>query len=69
VDSGKVALLGGMLAVGSALAVAVHSIGSSAAVVIASARWVSVFEVAAVASEIEGTANTLASVAGSSMVA
>jgi hypothetical protein len=55
--------------VGSALAVAVHSIGSSAAVVIASARWVSVFEVAAVASEIEGTANTLASVAGSSMVA
>jgi hypothetical protein len=69
VDSGKVALLGGMLAVGSALAVDVHSIGSSAAVVIASTRWVSVSEAAAVASEIEGTANTLASVAGSSMVA
>jgi hypothetical protein len=32
VDSGKVALLGGMLAVGSALAMAVHSIGSSAVV-------------------------------------
>jgi hypothetical protein len=52
---GKVALPGRMLAMGSIVAVAVHSTGSPAAVVIAS--------------EIEGAAFALASEASSSMVA
>jgi hypothetical protein len=54
---------------GSIVAVAVHSTGSPAAVVIASACWVSTSEAVVVASEIEGAAFALASEASSSMVA
>jgi hypothetical protein len=69
VCSGKVALPGTMLVVGSIVAVAAHSASSSAVVVTASARWVSAFEAAAVASGIEGAAFALAYTAGSSVVA
>jgi hypothetical protein len=69
VYSGKVALLGGMLDVGSTMAVAVHSARSSATVVATSACWVSASEVVTVASEIEGAASALAYVADSFMVA
>jgi hypothetical protein len=69
VHSRKVALMGGMLAVGSVMAVAIHSTGSSAAVVAASEHWVSASGVVVVASEIEGAAFALASMASSSMVA
>jgi hypothetical protein len=51
------------------MVVAVHSVSSSAMVVAASACWVSASKAAAVASEIEGAAFALASVAGSSAVA
>jgi hypothetical protein len=57
------------MAVGSTMAVAAHSVGSSTMVVAASARWVSASEAAAVASGIEGVAFVLASMDGSSMVA
>jgi hypothetical protein len=67
--SRKVALPGGMLAVGSVIAVAIHSTGSSAVVVTSSQRWVSTSEAVAVTSGIEGTAFALASMAGSSVVA
>jgi hypothetical protein len=58
-----------MLAVGSVMAVAAHSTGSSATVVAASAHWVSTFDFAVVASRIEGAAFAFASAAGSSVVA
>jgi hypothetical protein len=58
----KVVLLGRMLATRSVMAVAAHSAGSSVAVVVASG-------VAAVASEIEGTAVALASTTSSYVVA
>jgi hypothetical protein len=58
-----------MLAVGSDVVVAVYSTGSSAVVVAASERWVSASEAMTVASRIGGTAFTLASAAGSSVVA
>jgi hypothetical protein len=54
---------------GSVMAVVVHSAGSFAMVVAASERWVSTSEAVTVASEIEGTAFALASMASSSMVA
>jgi hypothetical protein len=69
VHSGKVALPGGMLAVGFVMAVAAHSTSSSAAVVVTSECWVSSYGVADTASEIEGAVFALASVAGSSVVA
>jgi hypothetical protein len=56
VCSGKVALSGGMLDVGSVVAVAVHSIGSSAVMVASFEHWVSATKVVAVASRIEDTA-------------
>jgi hypothetical protein len=65
VYSGKVALPGGMLGVCSVVAVAIHSASSFAA----SARWVSASEAMTIASEIEGAAFALASMAGSSVVA
>jgi hypothetical protein len=60
-----------MLAIGSVVAVAAHSTGSSAVVVTASACWVSASEAMTVASRIEGVAFAfaLASVFGSSVVA
>jgi hypothetical protein len=58
-----------MLAMGSIVAVVVHSAGSFAMVVAASERWVSTSEAVTVASEIEGTAFALTSMASSSMVA
>jgi hypothetical protein len=57
------------MAVGSTMAVAAHSVGSSTMVVAASACWVSASEAVAVASGIEGVAFVLASMDGSSMVA
>jgi hypothetical protein len=69
VHFGKVALLGGMLAVSSVVAVAVHSTGSSVAMVTASERWVPASGATTVASKIEGAAFALASTAGSSMMA
>jgi hypothetical protein len=57
------------MVVGSTMAVAAHSVGSSTMVVAASARWVSASEVAVVASGIEGVAFVLASMDGSSVVA
>jgi hypothetical protein len=69
VHSGKVALLGGMLVVGSVVVVAVHSIGSSVAVVAASRCLVSPSGVVAIASGMEGAAFALASMAGSSTMA
>jgi hypothetical protein len=68
VYSGKVALPGRMLAVGSTVAVVVHSIDSFAAVVSASMCWVSASEAVADASKIVGAAFALASVVGSSAV-
>jgi hypothetical protein len=68
VYSGKVALPGRMLAVGSTVAVAVYSVDSSAAVVSASMCWVSASEAVADASKIVGAAFALASVVGSSTV-
>jgi hypothetical protein len=65
----KVALSGGMLVVGSIMAVAIDSTNSSVAVVAASERWVSTFEAATIASGIKGAAFALASAAGSSVVA
>jgi hypothetical protein len=65
----KVALPGGILVVRFDTAVAAHSTGSSAMVVIASEHWVSAYEAATVASRIVGAAFALAPVAGSSMVA
>jgi hypothetical protein len=49
VSSGKVAPPGGMLAVHSAVVMAVHSTGSSAVVVAASVHWVTASEAVAVA--------------------
>jgi hypothetical protein len=69
VCSRKVALPGEKLAVGSVVAVVVHSTGSSVAVVTASEHWVSASGATAIASEIEGAAFVLAYVAGSSAVA
>jgi hypothetical protein len=69
VHSGKVALPGGMLVVGSVVAVAVHSTGSSTTVVAASEHWVSGSRIVAIASEIEGVAFALPSVPSSSVVA
>jgi hypothetical protein len=66
---GKVALPGRTMAMGSIMAVATHSADSSTAVVAASVCWVSTSEAIAVASEIEGAAFALASVASSSAVA
>jgi hypothetical protein len=66
---GKVVLLGGMQAVGSAMAVAVHFAGSVAAVVATFERWASASGVAPIASKVEGTAFALALVVGSSVVA
>jgi hypothetical protein len=57
-----------MLAVGSIMAVAEYSIGSSTAVVATSAHWVSTSEAATIASGIEGTAFALPLLAGSSVV-
>jgi hypothetical protein len=62
-------LPGGMHAVGSAMAVAVHFAGSVAAVVATSKRWASTSRVVPIASEVEGTAFALTLVAGSSAVA
>jgi hypothetical protein len=69
VCSGKVALLGEMLTMGSVVVVAVHSTSSSTVVVIASERRVSASEAVAVASGIEDDVFALTSVADSSMVA
>jgi hypothetical protein len=69
VHSGKVALPGRMLVVGSIMAVVVHSACSFATVVAASEHWVSTSGAMAVASEIEGDAFVLASAAGSIVVA
>jgi hypothetical protein len=69
VYSGKVALSGGMLAAGSIVVVVVHSIGSSVVVIATSEHWVSTSGAVAIASEIEGTAFALTSMAGSSVVA
>jgi hypothetical protein len=69
VHSGKGALSGGMLAAGSVMAVAANAIGLSAAVVAVSERRVSASGAMTIASEIEGAAFALASVAGSSVVA
>jgi hypothetical protein len=69
VHYGKVALSGGMLAMGPVMAVVIHSTGSSVAVVTASEHWVSASGATAIASEIEGAAFVLAYVAGSSAVA
>jgi hypothetical protein len=55
--------------VGSDVAVAVHSVTSSDAVVPASEHWVSAFEATAVASGIGGAAFALASAASSSVLA
>jgi hypothetical protein len=52
---------------GFAMVVAIHSTSSSAVVVAASTHWVSTSEAATVASETEGTAFALASMAGSSV--
>jgi hypothetical protein len=57
-----------MLAVGSVLAVAIHSTGSSAAAVAASECWVSASEATAIASRIERAAFALASAASSFVV-
>jgi hypothetical protein len=69
VHSRKAALPDRMLAAGSIVAVVVHSSCSSTVVVSGSEHWVSTFKVVAIASEIEGAAFALASVAGSSVVA
>jgi hypothetical protein len=57
-----------MLVVGSDVAVAVHSAGSSTVMVTAFERWVSASEAATVASGIGGATFALASVADSSAV-
>jgi hypothetical protein len=57
-----------MLAMASVMAVAIHSACSSAAVVAVSKRWVSASRAMVVASEIEGIAFALSSVARSSTV-
>jgi hypothetical protein len=54
--------------VGSVLAVAIHSTGSSAAAVAASECWVSASEATAIASGIERAAFALASTASSFVV-
>jgi hypothetical protein len=57
-----------MLAVGSTVAVVVHSVDSSAVVLSASMCWVSASEAVADASKIVGAAFALASVVDSSAV-
>jgi Na+/proline symporter len=69
VHSGKVALPGGMLGVGSVMVVAVHSTCLSTVMVAASERWVYASGVVAIASKIEGAAFALAFVVGSSVEA
>jgi hypothetical protein len=69
VCSGKVALLDGMLAVGSTVAVAAHSAGSSTVVVTASVHCVLASEAVVVTSGIGGTTFALVYVAGSFAVA
>jgi hypothetical protein len=69
VYSGKVALPGRMLAVGSIMVVAGHSAESSATMVTASKRWVPTSEATTVASEIAGATFALTSMADSSVVA
>jgi hypothetical protein len=69
VCSGKVALPGGMLVVGSIVAVATHFVGSSATVVAPSECWVYASEATTVASIIEDAAFQLAPMIGSSVVA
>ena len=64
-----VALPGGRLAAGSVMAVAVHSVDSSAVVVAASEYLAYASGTAAVASDIEGAAFALTAAAGSSAVA
>jgi hypothetical protein len=55
--------------VSSVVAVAVHSTGSSTAVVTASEHWIPASGATTVASEIEGAAFALASMTGSSVMA
>jgi hypothetical protein len=62
-------LPGGMLVVGSIMAVVVHYVGSSVVVVTASEHWVSASGAMAIASEIVGAAFALASMTSSSAVA
>jgi hypothetical protein len=69
VHFGKVALLSGMLVVGSIMVVVVQFASSSTVVVTAFERWVSAFGAVVIAFEIEGTAFALASMVSSSAVA